>query len=112
MKPLPILEIIDYEIDKRMSVDINSLRGLEDPRLFDEFNKWFASKITVDRTIQQLDKFFKILLGDTSLGWLGDEVSIIKFYFLKSCVLPFILNQHASIPPQQIHEYFRLINEK
>lgn len=52
MKPLPILEIIDYEIDKRMSVDINSLRGLENPRLFDEFNKWFASKITVDRTIQ------------------------------------------------------------
>lgn len=45
VKSLPILEIIDYEINKRMSVDINSLRGLEDPRLFDEFNKWFANKL-------------------------------------------------------------------
>lgn len=42
---------MDCENDKRMSVDINLLRGLEDPSLFDEFDQWFVGKITVDYTI-------------------------------------------------------------
>ena len=44
IKPPPTLEIMDREIDERMSVDINPLRGLEDPRLFEEFDKWFAAE--------------------------------------------------------------------
>lgn len=51
MKPLPMLEIMDCENDKRTSVDINQLRGLKDPRLFDEFDHWFVSKITIGHAI-------------------------------------------------------------
>lgn len=39
------------EIDERTSVDINVHRGMEDPRLFDEFEQWFASNFTIEGTI-------------------------------------------------------------
>ena len=52
VKPLLALNITDYEIDERSSVDINPLRGLEDSRLCEEFDQWFASKISVDRPVQ------------------------------------------------------------
>ena len=32
------LEIMERDIDERTSVDINSLRGLEDPRAFNKFD--------------------------------------------------------------------------
>ena len=51
--PLSTLEIIYHEINERASVDINPLKGLEDPRLFDEFNQLFVGKITMDHTIQK-----------------------------------------------------------
>ncbi|GAY60486.1 hypothetical protein CUMW_202330 [Citrus unshiu] len=53
VRPLPALNITDYEIDERSSVDMNLLRGLEDSRLYEEFDQWFA--------------------GNASMGWLGDE---------------------------------------
>ena len=53
VRPLPTLNIMDYEIDERLSVDMNLLRGLEDSRLCKEFDQWFAGKISVDRLVQQ-----------------------------------------------------------
>lgn len=38
VRPPPTLEITDREIDERTSVDINPRRGLEDLRLFQEFD--------------------------------------------------------------------------
>ncbi|KDO48544.1 hypothetical protein CISIN_1g038659mg [Citrus sinensis] len=55
------------------SVDINPLRGLEDCSLFVEFDRWFASDMTMVRRVQHPRSFFQILLGLTSMGWLGDE---------------------------------------
>lgn len=63
VKPLHTLKIADCEIDERMSVDINLLKGLEDPRLYEKFDKWFVDIITVDRLVQQSQKNFKILSG-------------------------------------------------
>lgn len=111
MKPLPSLEIIDQDIDERTTVDINPLRGLEDPRLFHELDKWFARNITVDHTIEQSYNFFQILLGHASLGWLRDKVSIGKYYFLKFSILSYVLNHNNYFARQHIHEYFRLIGE-
>ncbi|KAL9431391.1 hypothetical protein AB3S75_026552 [Citrus x aurantiifolia] len=85
VRPLPALNITDYEIDERSSVDMNPLRGLEDARLCEEFDQWFAGNISVDRPVQQSRNFFEILMGNASMGWLGDE---------------------------HIHTYYRLINEK
>ena len=53
VRPLPTLNITDYEIDERMSVDINLVRGLENSRLCEEFDQWFANKISIDRHVQQ-----------------------------------------------------------
>ncbi|KAL9457857.1 hypothetical protein AB3S75_006826 [Citrus x aurantiifolia] len=85
VRPLPALNITDYEIDERSSVDMNPLRGLEDSRLCEEFDQWFAGKFFMDRPVQQSRNFFKILMGNASMGCLGDE---------------------------HIHMYYRLINEK
>lgn len=38
IKPLPTLEIIDREIGERTSVNVNPLRELEDPRLFNKLD--------------------------------------------------------------------------
>ena len=38
VRPPPTLEITDHEIDEKTSVDINPRRGLEDLRLFQEFD--------------------------------------------------------------------------
>lgn len=106
---------MDREIDERMSVDINPLRGLEDPRLFKEFDQWFASRITVDRHVQQSHKVFEILLGHASMRWLGEDLSVVKYYFLEHCsysILYFVLNCHVSNPPQHIYAHFCLISEK
>ncbi|KAH9725577.1 ULP PROTEASE domain-containing protein [Citrus sinensis] len=46
---------------------------------------WFAGNISVDRPVQQSRNFFEILMGNASMGWLGDE---------------------------HIHTYYRLISEK
>ncbi|KAH9783699.1 calcium-dependent protein kinase 24 [Citrus sinensis] len=66
-----------------LSVDMNPLRGLEDSRLCEEFDQWFAGKIFVDRPVQQSLNFFEILMGNASMGWLGDE-HIHTFYRLIS----------------------------
>lgn len=52
----------------------------EGPSLFEEFDQSFADRITVDRPSD-----FEILLGHASMGCLGDEVSVVKCYFLKYC---------------------------
>ena len=39
VRPLPALNIMDYEIDERSSVDMNLLRGLEHSRLCKEFDQ-------------------------------------------------------------------------
>ncbi|KAL9436832.1 hypothetical protein AB3S75_022806 [Citrus x aurantiifolia] len=85
VRPQPVLNITDYEIDERSSVDMNPLRGLEDSRLCEEFDQWFAGNISVDRPVQQSRNFFEILMGNASMGWLDDEY---------------------------IHTYYRLISEK
>ena len=38
IRHVPTLQIMDRDIDERTNVDINPLRGLEDPRGFDEFD--------------------------------------------------------------------------
>ncbi|XP_052296308.1 uncharacterized protein LOC102609498 isoform X4 [Citrus sinensis] len=85
VRALPALNITDYEIDERSSVDMNPLRGLEDSRLCEEFDQWFAGNISVDRLVQQSRNFFEILMGNASMRWLGDEVSVFNAY---SHVLP------------------------
>lgn len=51
VKPFPTFKIMHGEIDEKTSVDINLHRGMEDPRLFDEFEQWFASNFTIEGTI-------------------------------------------------------------
>ena len=58
IRPLPALKITDYKVDERSSVDMNPLRGLEDSSLCEEFDQWFAVKISVDRPVQQSQIFF------------------------------------------------------
>lgn len=69
----------------RTSVDINSLKEMEDPRLFDEFEQWFAGNIIIDYIIRKSHNFFQVLLRHTLIGWLRDEVSVVKYNFLKFC---------------------------
>ncbi|KAL9409636.1 hypothetical protein AB3S75_047951 [Citrus x aurantiifolia] len=85
IKSLPAAEPTNGEIDERMIVDINQLRGLDDLTLFHEFEQWLAGNVAVDREIHQSMQFYRTLLGKDSMGWLGDE---------------------------HIHEYYRLISEK
>ncbi|GAY68200.1 hypothetical protein CUMW_262300 [Citrus unshiu] len=85
VRPLPVLNITDYEIDERSSVDMNPLRGLEDSRLCEEFDQWFAGKIFVDRPVQQSLNFFEILMGNASMEWLGDEVFLKQLWNNGSC---------------------------
>ena len=82
VRSLPGLNITDYEIDERSSVDMNPLRGLEDSRLCEEFDQWFAGNISVDRPVQQSRNFFEILMGNASMGWLGDEVSVFNVQYI------------------------------
>ncbi|GAY62596.1 hypothetical protein CUMW_219090 [Citrus unshiu] len=84
-RPIPRPQIMDHAQDMNTSVDINPLRGLEDSSLFAEFDRWFAGDMTVVWRVQHPRSFFEILLGLTSMGWLGDK---------------------------HIHEYLRLISEK
>ena len=76
-RPIPALNITDYEVDERSSVDMNPLR-LEDSRLCEEFDQWFAGKIFGDQVVQQSRNFFEILMGNTLMGWLGDEISVFN----------------------------------
>ena len=92
---------------------LNLLRGLEDPSLYDEFDRWFTGDMTVDRRVQYSQSFFQVIFGHVSMGWLGDEVIIflISFRVVDLCIYIF-LNRHVSVPLQHIHEYFLLISEK
>ncbi|XP_052289955.1 uncharacterized protein LOC127899855 [Citrus sinensis] len=85
VRPLPRPQIMEHAIDMNTSVDVNPLRGLEDSSLFAEFDRWFTGDSRVRRRVQHPRSFFQIILGTTSMGWLGDE---------------------------HIHEYLRLISEK
>ncbi|KAL9453919.1 hypothetical protein AB3S75_009510 [Citrus x aurantiifolia] len=64
---------------------MNTLRGLEDSRLCEEFDQWFADNISVDRPVQQSRNFFDILMGNASMGWLGDEVFLKQLWNNGSC---------------------------
>lgn len=103
-----------HAINRSTSVDVNSLRGLEDLSLYDEFDRWFASDIIVDRRVQQSHSFFQVILGHISIGWLGDKVNffLISWSVVNLCIIFFVLNRHVSVPLQHIREYFHLINEK
>ncbi|KAL9433131.1 hypothetical protein AB3S75_028033 [Citrus x aurantiifolia] len=85
VRPLPALNITDYETDERSSMDMNPLRGLEDSRLCEKFDKWFVGNFSVDRPIQQSRNFFEILMGNASMGWLGDEVFLKQLWNNASC---------------------------
>lgn len=82
IKSLPTAEPTNGEIDERMIVDINPLRGLDDPTLFHEFEQWLAGNVAVDRKIHQSMQFYRTLLGKDSMGWLGDEVIIVNLYLI------------------------------
>ena len=58
VRPLPPPQIVDRAIDMSMSVDINPLRGLENSSLYDEFDRWFADDMIVDRRVQHPRSFF------------------------------------------------------
>ena len=79
---MKLMNITDYEIDKRSSVDMNPLRGLEDSRLCEKFDQWFAGKFSVDQPVQQSRNFFEILMGNALMGWLGDEVSVFNGQYI------------------------------
>ena len=114
VRPLPRPQILEHAIDMSTTVDINPLRGLEDSSMFAEFDRWFAGDMTVVRRVRHPRSFFEILLGLTSMGWLGDEVIIFSKFF-ECCGFVykfFLLNRNVSAPPHHIHEYFRLISEK
>ena len=114
VRPLHRPQIMEHTTDMSTSIDINPLRGLEDSSLFVEFDRWFASDITVDRRVQHLRSFFQIILGITLMGWLGDKV-IIFFKFFECCGFLYkfyLLNRNVSVSLQHIHEYFCLISEK
>ncbi|GAY59192.1 hypothetical protein CUMW_192720 [Citrus unshiu] len=74
IRPLPQPQILEHAIDMSTTVDINPLRGLEDSSMFAEFDRWFAGDMTVVRRVRHPRSFFEILLGLTSMGWLGDEL--------------------------------------
>ncbi|GAY66809.1 hypothetical protein CUMW_251730 [Citrus unshiu] len=68
-------------------VNINSLRGLEDSSLFTEFDRCFAGDMIVVRRVQHPRSFFQILLGLTSMGWLGDEVFLNQLWNNEDCAV-------------------------
>ncbi|GAY54087.1 hypothetical protein CUMW_153960 [Citrus unshiu] len=72
--PLRRPQILEHAIDMSTTVDINSLRGLKDSSMVAEFDRWFAGDMTVVRRVRHPRSFFEILLGLTSMGWLGDEL--------------------------------------
>ena len=81
VRPLARPQILEHAIDMNTTVDINPLRGLEDSSMFAEFDRWFAGDMTVVRRVRHPRSFFEILLGLTSMGWLGDEVLIFSKCF-------------------------------
>ena len=80
---------MDHAIDMSTSVDINPLRGLEDQSLYDEFNRWFAGDITIDRRVQHPWSFFQVILDHISMEWLGDKVIffLISFRVVDLCII-------------------------
>ena len=82
---------MDHVIDMSTSMDINPLKGLEDPSLYVEFDQWFAGDMTVDRRVQHSRSFFQVILGHASMGWLGDEVIffLISFSVVDLCIIFF-----------------------
>ena len=80
---------MDHAIDMSTSMDINQLRGLEDPSLYDEFDWWFAGDMTVDRRVQHPWSFFQVILGHVSMEWLGDEIIyfLISFRVVDLCII-------------------------
>ena len=81
VRPIPPPQIMDHAQDMNTSVDINPLRRMEDSSLFAEFDRWFASDMTVDQRVQHSRLLFQIILGLASMGWLGDEVIIFSKFF-------------------------------
>ena len=81
VRPLPRPQILEHAIDMSTTVDINPLRGLEDSSMFAEFDRWFAGDMTVVRRVRHSRSFFEILLGLTSMRWIGDEVIIVSKCF-------------------------------
>lgn len=82
---MKLMNITDYEIDERSSVNMNPLRRLEDSRLCEKFDQWFAGKFSVDQPVQQSRNFFEILMGNALMGWLGDEVFLKQLWNNGSC---------------------------
>ena len=96
---------------------MNMFRRLEDSRLCEEFDQWFAGNIFVDRPVQQSRNFFEILMGNASMGWLGDEVSVFNVQYITihnniSASMDNDINLLGIILSQHIHTYYRLISEK
>lgn len=52
IKRLPTIEPIDVKIDGRMSVNVNPLRGIDDPTTFHGFDYGLDGNITVDYDIR------------------------------------------------------------
>ena len=89
IQPLPPPQIMDHTIDMSTSVDINLLKGFDDPSLYDEFDRWFTSDMTVDRRVQHPQSFFQVILGHASMGWLGDQVIffLISLSIVDLCII-------------------------
>ena len=81
VRSLPSPQIIDHAIDMSTNVDINPLRGLEDPNLYDEFDRWLAGDMIVDRRVQNPRSFFQVILAHALMWWLGDEVIFFSNFF-------------------------------
>ena len=76
------------DINTLRELDINTLRELEDPSLYDEFDRWFASDMIMDQRVQHMRSLFQVILGHTSMGWLGDEIFfLISLSIVDSCII-------------------------
>ncbi|GAY48818.1 hypothetical protein CUMW_114620 [Citrus unshiu] len=58
-----------------------------DSSLFDKFDRWFTGDSRVRRRVQHPRSFFQIILGTTSMGWLGDGVFLNQLWNNGNCAV-------------------------
>ena len=78
-----ILATVVIDVDYTVLIDIDPLKGLDNPILFSEFEPCYHGEITVSRPITFTKNFFEIILCDNKSSphrWLRDEVSILNHY--------------------------------
>ena len=65
----------DVVVDESTEIDVDPMRGIDDPQLSVELHQWMAGVLNVNRPMKFVPSFYKIILGQEQNGWLADEVS-------------------------------------